>query len=67
MIAVVDYVIEKNHPLIKLISKLKIDFKVTFNESEILHSDKVILSNADSFSSAVRQLHLLNLFTMLRL
>jgi imidazole glycerol-phosphate synthase subunit HisH len=67
MIAVVNYGIEKNHPLIKLLSKLKIDFKVTHNESEILHSDKVILPNTDSIASAVKQLHLLNLFTMLRL
>ena len=67
MIAIVDYGIEKNHPLIKRLSKLKTDFKVTYNESEILYSDKVILPNTDSISSAVKQLHLLNLFTMLRL
>jgi imidazole glycerol-phosphate synthase subunit HisH len=67
MIAIVDYGIEKNHPLIKRLSKLKTDFKVTYNESEILHSDKVILPNTDSASSAVKQLHLRNLFTMLRL
>jgi imidazoleglycerol phosphate synthase glutamine amidotransferase subunit HisH len=54
MIAVVNYGIEKNHPLIKLFSKLKIDFKVTHNESEILHSDKMILPNADSIASAVK-------------
>ena len=54
MIAVVNYGIEKNHPLIKLFSKLKIDFKVTHNKSEILHSDKMILPNADSIASAVK-------------
>jgi len=59
--------IEKNHTLIKLLSKLKTDFKVTYKESEILYSDKVILPNSSSISSAVKQLHLLNLFTMLRL
>ena len=54
MIAIVDYGIEKNHPLIKLLLKLKIDFKVTHNESEILYSDKMILPNADSIASAAK-------------
>jgi len=67
MIALVDYGIEKNHPLINLLSELKIDFKVTYSESEILRADKVILPNTSSISSAVKQRHLLNLFTMLRL
>lgn len=67
MIAFVDDGIEKNHPLINLLSELKLDFEVTYSESEILHTDKVILQNTGSISSAVKQLHLLNLFTMLRL
>lgn len=67
MIAIVDYGIEKDNSLIKLLSKLKIDFKVTNRESEILHSDKIILPHTNNISSAVKQLHLLNLFTMLRL
>ena len=67
MVALIDYGIEKNLPLTNILSELGIDFKVTSNESEILYSDKVILPNTDSISSAVKQLHLLNLFTMLRL
>ena len=67
MIALVDYGLEKNHPLIKLLSELKIDFKATHSESEILRADKVILPNTGSISSAIRNLHLLNLFTILRL
>lgn len=67
MIVFVDDGIEKNHPLINLLSELKLDFEVTYSESEILHTDKVILPNTGSISSAVKQLHLLNLFTMLRL
>jgi glutamine amidotransferase len=44
-----------------------LDFKLTYSESEILHARHVILPNTDSISSAIKQLHLLNLFTLLRL
>lgn len=67
MIAVVDYGIEKKHPLTKALSELKIDFKITNTETEILHADKIILPQIENISFAVKQLHLLNLFTMLRL
>lgn len=67
MIAIVDYGIEKNHSLTEILLELGIDFKVTSNESEILHSDKIILPNTESISNDVKQLHLRNLFTMLRL
>lgn len=65
MIAIVDYGIEKNHPLTKILSELSIDFKITSTETEILHANKVILPHTEDISSAVKQLHLLNLFTML--
>ena len=67
MIAIVDYGIERDSPLINLLTKNKIDFKVTHSESEILHSDKVILPHTNNISYTVKQLHLLNFFTMLRL
>jgi len=67
MIAIIDYGIEKNHPFIGLLSELKIDVKINHSESEILRADKVILPNTGSISSAIKQLHLLNCFTMLRL
>lgn len=67
MIAVVDYGIEKKHPLIKLLSELKTDFKVTYSELEILRADKIILPHTGNISNSVKQLHLLNLFTVLRL
>jgi len=67
MVALIDYGIEKNRPLTNILSELWIDFKVTSSESEILLADKIILPNTGSISSAVKQLHLLNLFTMLRL
>ena len=66
MIALVDYGLEKNNPLADVLSELKIDFKVTYNEFEILRADKVILPNTSNISRALKQLHLLNLFTMLR-
>jgi imidazole glycerol-phosphate synthase subunit HisH len=67
MIAIIDYGIEKNNPLINFLTELKIDYKITYSESEILRADRIILPHTGSISSAVKQLHLLNLFTMLRL
>lgn len=67
MIAIIDYGIEENNPLINLLTELKIDYKITYSESEILRADRIILPHTGSISSAVKQLHLLNLFTVLRL
>jgi imidazoleglycerol phosphate synthase glutamine amidotransferase subunit HisH len=67
MIAIIDYGVEENNPLINLLSELKIDYKITYSESEILRADRIILPHTGSISSAVKQLHLLNLFTVLRL
>ncbi|NWF89142.1 MAG: imidazole glycerol phosphate synthase subunit HisH [Ignavibacteriaceae bacterium] len=66
MIAIVNYGIDKNHPLVKVLSELGIDFKISSTETEIMNADKVILPHTENISSAVKQLHLLNLFTMLR-
>ena len=66
MIAIVDYGIDKNELLSELFTGLKIEFKFTDKEPEILRADKVILPHTHSISSALKQLHLLNLFTMLR-
>jgi glutamine amidotransferase len=66
MIAIVDYGIEKHDSLVKLLSDRKIDFRITNSEPGILSSDKVILPNTRNITSAVKKLHLFNLFTMLR-
>ena len=67
MVVLVDYGIDKTGPLAKFMSESKIDFKLTSSESDIIGAEKVILPNSGSLFSAVRQLHLLNLFTVLRL
>lgn len=66
MIAIVDYGIEKHEPLAELLSAEKADFRITNSESGILSSDKVILPNVSNITSAIKRLHLYNLFTMLR-
>lgn len=66
MIAIVDYGVEKINPLADILSKLTTNFKITQSEFEILRAEKIILPNTSSISIALKQLHLLNLFTMLR-
>lgn len=66
MISVIDYGIDNVAPLLKLIEGLNISFELTSSESAILRADKIILPNTNDIELALRQLHLLNLFTMLR-
>lgn len=66
MIAVIDYGIDNEIYLTKLLERVETDFIVTSNESEILKSEKIILPHTQNTAKAVKQLHLLNLFTMLR-
>lgn len=66
MIAVIDYGIKKTDPLLKLLEESKIEFAITNSESAILRAEKIILPNIDNIELALKQLHLLNLITMLR-
>ncbi len=67
MIAILN--IDHNHS-IELADSLKAmncDFKITINETEILKSSKIIISFSGSISKAIRKIHLMNLFSALRM
>jgi glutamine amidotransferase len=67
MIALIDYGINETSELTKALSQLGIEYIVTRNEREIINCDKVIISNAQNLLKAVKRIHLLNLFSSLRL
>lgn len=66
MIAIVDYG-ERPEYLLYQLEKLGMELKFTSVESEILAADRIILPDCKDLKRAVKRLHLLNLFSMLRM
>ena len=67
MIALIDYGAGNVASVANALTELKQDFQITNKEDNICNSDKVIFPGVGEASFAVRQLHLLNLFTVLRI
>ncbi len=53
--------------LSKVLKQMNVHFKVTDSESDICKSDKIILYGSGSPKQNMKQLHILNLFSMLRM
>ncbi len=53
--------------LSQVLTQLSVPFRVTSTEADICRSDKVILYGSGSAKQNMRQLHMLNLFSMLRM
>jgi imidazole glycerol-phosphate synthase subunit HisH len=67
MIAVIDYGYNGLKEVINAIEELKYDFSVTSSESVICSSDKIIFPAAGETGTALKKLHMLNLFSLLRM
>lgn len=67
MIAVIDYGAGNIQSVVNALEDLKVDFVITNRESDLLKSEKIIFPGVGEASFAVKKLHLLNLFTMLRI
>jgi glutamine amidotransferase len=67
MIALIDYGAGNVASVANALTELKQDFRITNKEADICNSDKIIFPGVGEASFAVRQLHLLNLFTVLRI
>ncbi len=67
MIALIDYGAGNVASVANALIELKQEFKITYNEVEICRADKVIFPGVGEASFAIRQLHILNLFTVLRI
>jgi glutamine amidotransferase len=67
MIAIIDLSAEETDFLVNTIENFSEKFKITTDEAEIIKSDRIILTASDDTSYALRQMHLFNLFTVLRI
>ena len=67
MITIIDYNLGSIDKVADSLTGLGIKFKITRNENDIIGSEKIILSGTEEALSAVKKLHLLNLFTVLRI
>lgn len=66
MTAIIDYG-ERPAYLLYQLEKLGVDQKFTSVESEILAADRIILPDCSDIKKALKRLHLLNLFSMLKM
>jgi imidazole glycerol-phosphate synthase subunit HisH len=67
MIALVQCENRKENVLADILKNFDVPFKITSNETDICNCDKVILCASGSTKQNMKQLHILNLFSMLRM
>lgn len=67
MIALIDYGAGNVASVSNALTELNQNYKITSNEVEICKADKIIFPGVGEASFAMRQLHLLNLFSALRM
>lgn len=67
MITVIDYGDENAKEVAKALSEITSDVVVSGSEIDIYRSDKVVFTGCGKASDAMRKIHLLNLFSVLRI
>jgi len=67
MITIVDYGNPNCGEVADFLKQLTSDFNISNNEVDICQADKIIFPGTGDAKTAIRQLHLLNLFTVLRI
>ena len=67
MITIIDYGNTNSKELKSALSELTGEIIISNKETDILKADKLILPDSENFSGAIRKLHLLNLFSVLRM
>ena len=67
MLTLIDYNLGSIVKVTDALTTAGIKFKITKNETDIIGSEKIILAGTEEALSAVKKLHLLNLFTVLRI
>ena len=67
MVVVLKLGIQKDNQLFALLNKLDCQYKLSRNEEDILSADKLILCIEKDLKSILRNLHIYNLFSLLRL
>ncbi len=66
MIALIDYGAGNTASVANVLDELNYEYIITKHESDISKADKIIFPGVGEASSAIKNLHLTNLFTMLR-
>jgi len=67
MINIVDYGNPNCGEVAEFLKQITPDFNISNNEVDICQADKIIFPGTGNAKSAIRRLHLLNLFTVLRI
>ena len=67
MLTIIDYKLGGVDKVADALTRAGIKFRITTNENDIIGSEKIILPGNEKAFSAVKKLHLLNLFTVLRI
>ena len=67
MITIIDYGKTNSNEIAESLKKLSAEFVISNKETDILKTDKLILPDCEDISSSIKKLHLLNLFSLLRL
>ncbi len=67
MIALIDYDAGNVASVANALTELKHDFVITKNETEIIRAERIIFPGVGEASFAIKKLHLLNLFSVLRM
>ena len=67
MITIIDYGKTNSNEIAELFEKLSVEFVISNTESNILQATKLILPDSTDISSSIKKLHLLNLFSILRI
>ncbi len=67
MITIIDYGKTNSNEIAESLKKLSAEFVISNKEIDILKADKLILPDCEDISSSIKKLHLLNLFSLLRI
>jgi len=67
MLTIIDYNLGSVDKVTDAYTELGIKFKIAKNENDIIGSEKIVLSGTEEALSVIKKLHLLNLFTVLRI
>lgn len=67
MIALINYGKDNLEGIKAGLEQLNQEYCVTSNESEICHADKIIFPGSDELKKVIRNIHLMNLFSMMRM
>jgi len=67
MITIIDYGKTNSNEIAESLEKLSVEFVISNKESDILQANKLILPDSKDISSSIKKLHLLNLFSILRI